>query len=240
MPINRYLLKKEKAFAKSMYRYFRKSEKQIAKLLKEQDTQKAFWDDLKELLLEIVSWTAVLISKRSRSVIEKGTKETLKYNPDFKINWDLRNDDAVRYLEDIKTKHSDIFLKGSIWETTYRRVIDAISKWVDEWLSYTEVWKQLTEIDWAVFSESRARAIAVSELWTAYEQWKYLPMKDLQDSWEIVLKKWQTVEDERVRPTHRQNQDDWYIPLDLPFSWTGTKIAPNPPSCRCSLIYKVI
>jgi len=42
MPINRYLLKKEKAFAKSMYRYFRKSEKQIAKLLKEQDTQKAF------------------------------------------------------------------------------------------------------------------------------------------------------------------------------------------------------
>jgi hypothetical protein len=43
-------------------------------------------------------------------------------------------------------------------------------------------------------------------------------MKDLQDQGEIVLKKWQTVEDDRVRESHRHNQRDGYIPLDLTFS----------------------
>jgi hypothetical protein len=43
-------------------------------------------------------------------------------------------------------------------------------------------------------------------------------MKDLQKKGFVVLKKWQTVEDDRVRNSHKQNQRDGYIPLDLTFS----------------------
>jgi len=240
MPINRYLLKKEKAFTNSMYRFFNKSKKEVQNLLIKQDKQKSFNSDLEVLLEWIMLWTAEIISSKSKPVLNKWVKETIKINPDFEINWDLRNDPAVRYLDDIITIHSSNIINWSIWQTTYTRVIKLIKKWVDEWLSYTEVAKDIEKLDWLVFSESRAKAIAVSELWTAYEMWKFLPMQELKDKWEIVLKKWSTVNDEKVRPSHHKNQTDWYIPLDMPFSWTWTKIAPAPPNCRCALIYKVI
>jgi hypothetical protein len=43
-------------------------------------------------------------------------------------------------------------------------------------------------------------------------------MKDLQNKGYIVLKKWETVRDDRVRKSHTQNQRDGYIPLDIAFS----------------------
>jgi hypothetical protein len=54
MPINRYLLKKEKAFTNTMYRFFRKSEKAIQELLIKQDTRKDFTEDLEKELEEIM------------------------------------------------------------------------------------------------------------------------------------------------------------------------------------------
>lgn len=240
MPRNRYLLNKEKAFEREMARFFRKSQKQVQELLIKQDTQKAFWDDLNKLLEKIALWTAVIISKRAKPVISKWTKETLKYNPDFAINWELRNDPAVRYLDDILVNQSNVYLAWSIWATTYKRVNRLVARWVAEWLSYTEVAKDINKLDPVVFSKNRAKVIAVAELGTAYENWKFMPMQELKNKWEIVLKKWLTVNDERVRPDHHKNQTDWYIPLDMLFSWTGTKVAPAPPNCRCSLIYKVI
>jgi len=240
MPINRYLVKKEKAFTNSMYRFFRKSQKEVQALLIKYDTQKDFNSDLKELLEEISLWMATIISTKAKPVISKWTKETLKFNPNFAINWDLRNDPAVRYLDDLVTIHSNNYLEWSIGHTTYVRVTNLVNKWVSEGLSYTEIAEDINKIDPVVFSKNRSKMIAVAELWTAYEQGKFMPMQELQDEGEIVLKKWLTVNDEKVRPEHHQNQTDWYIPLDIPFSWTGTKVAPAPPNCRCSLIYKVV
>jgi len=240
MPINRYLIKKEKAFTSSMYRFFKNSQKQIQELLIKLDTQKDFTSDLEKLLGEIIEWTAYLIASKAKPVLIKGTKETAKFNEDFTINWELRNDPAAKYLESVVQIHTSSKILWSIWKTTYDRVLSLIKEWVNTWLSYTEIAKQMTILDPVVFSKYRAKMIAVAELGTAYEQGKYLPMKDLKDSWEIVLKKWQTVNDEKVRPEHAQNQSDWYIDLDIPFSWTWTKIAPVWVNCRCALIYKVI
>ena len=240
MPINRYLLKKEKAFTNSMYRFFNKSKKEVQNLLIKQDRQKWFNEDLETLLEKIMLWTAILLSKKSKTVLTKWSKETIKINPWFAIDWKLRNDPAVKYLDNLINVHTSKTINWSIWKTTYTRIKELIRKWVDEWLSYTEVAKDIETLDWAVFSKSRASAIAVTELWTAYEMWKYLPMQDLQTTWEIVLKKWETVRDEKVRPDHYKNQTDWYIPLDIPFSWTWTQIAPYSYNCRCATVYKVI
>jgi len=54
MPINRYLTSKEKAFTNTMYRFFRKSQKDVQELLRKQDTQKDFNGDLNKLLEEIM------------------------------------------------------------------------------------------------------------------------------------------------------------------------------------------
>lgn len=240
MPINRYLLKKEKAFENSMNREFKKAQKEIEKFLIKQDTQKDFTSDLEEILDKINISIAVLLAKKAKPVIIKWTKETQKINPSFWIDFNLRNDPAVRYLDNLINIHSSNVIQWSIWHTTYTRVKKLIRKWVNDWLSYTEVAKNITKLDWLVFSKSRAKMMAVSELWTAYEMWKYLPMQDLKAQWEVVMKAWQTVEDERVRPDHAQNEADWYIWLDIPFSWTGTQIAPFSFNCRCATIYKVI
>jgi len=240
MPINRYLLAKEKAFTNTMYRFFVKSRKEVQALLRKQDTQKDFNGDLNKLLEEIMLWAALIVSNKSKPVLVKWTKETIKINPNFAINWELRNDPAVSYLDHLVTIHSSNYLEWSIGHTTYTRITKLVNNWLSAWLSYTEIAKDIEKLDPIVFSKNRSKMIAVAELWTAYEQWKFMPMQDLKDKWEIVLKKWLTVNDEKVRPEHSKNQSDWYIPLDIPFSWTQTKVAPAPPNCRCSLIYKVI
>ena len=240
MPINRYLLKKEKAFENSMYRLFRKSQKEIQKFLIKQDTQKDFVSDLEVILETILITTATLIALKAKPVIVKWSKENQKINPKFAIDFNLRNDPAVRYLDDIITLHSSSTIIWSIWQTTHTRVKKLIRKWVNEWLSYPEIAKNMTELDPLVFSKNRAKLMAISELWTAYEKGKNMPMQDLADKWETVLKAWVTVEDDKVRPDHMQNQDDWYIWLKIPFSWTGSQTAPYSYNCRCATIYRVI
>jgi len=71
MPINRYLLKKEKAFENAMYRLLRQSQKKVANFLIKQDTQKDFNSDLFIILAEIASLTALLIATRVRPVLIK-------------------------------------------------------------------------------------------------------------------------------------------------------------------------
>jgi len=71
MPINRYLLKKEKAFENSMNREFKKAQKEIEKFLIKQDTQKDFTSDLEEILDKINISIAVLLAKKAKPVIIK-------------------------------------------------------------------------------------------------------------------------------------------------------------------------
>jgi len=240
---NKYLLAKEKWFISEMTRFFNKSKKELITLLKKQDTEKDFRNDLLWFIDEFAQWTADILKNRVKPVLAKWAS-TNKINPDFVINWHLKNDNAAKYLEDLFTKHSSTILKGSIWLNSYKQIIDIVNTWVSKWLSYTQVAEWIATLDPLVFSKSRSELIAIWELWKAYEYGKFLPIKDLQDKWEVVMKKWQTVEDSQVRPLHTENQQDWYIALDIPFSWTGDMIAPAKGEqwyrCRCTTIYKIL
>ena len=115
-----------------------------------------------------------------------------------------------------------------------------IRDWLKEQLSYTEIANKITELDPLIFSKWRAENIAVSELWNAFEYWKYRTMTEFEQDWDIVEKKWSTVNDERVRPSHMKNQSDWWIWFDERFSWTNSLIAPAPPRCRCATVYRIL
>jgi hypothetical protein len=241
---NTYLLSKEKGFINELWRFFDKSKNQIIDLLIDWDTKKGFSEDLTARVNKIIGWTVAILLKRAKPVLVKWASTNKKLNPKFKVRFDLVNAPAVRYLQSLDQVHSNIHLVNSIGQTTYSQIIWLVNDGVTQWLTYSQIAKKMQEWNPLVFSKSRAEIIAIWELWKAYEFGKLMPMKDLQDKWEIVLKKWQTVEDSRVRPLHDKNQRDWYIPLDVPFSWTGDMVAPtswtNGFRCRCATVYKVV
>jgi hypothetical protein len=87
------------------------------------------------------------------------------------------------------------------------------------------------------FSKERAKNIAVFELGDAYEHGNMLVARDLQVGGLEMQKSWLTVGDDRVRPDHRGNQAQGWIPLDDAFA-DGTNRPPTDPRCRCTLLMR--
>jgi hypothetical protein len=238
--MNKYILAKEKTIENIVFREFKKSKNDFVILLEQQET-KAFTDSLKVFLDKFIE-RAVKFIPSLKPIINKGASTTKIKDQNFNIDWNLRNEPAVRYLQSLKDLHLSQN-KGSIWKNTKDEIIWLLTKWANDWLSYQDIAKEIRKTDPFVFSKSRAELIAVTEVWRAYEFGKFQPMKDLQNKGYIVLKKWETVRDDRVRKSHTQNQRDGYIPLDIAFSWTGDLYAPaknkDPFRCRCSTIYSI-
>ena len=174
MPINRYLLKKEKSFANTIFRYFNQSRNKLKAFLIARDTEKTFNWDLEDLLSEINIWLALIIWWKVKEVINKwvSTQGRL-FKSVFSIDWNLPNEQAVKYLDEVIAIHSSNIRNWSIWRTTWTRFTKLLRKWVAEWLSFTEIWKEMNKIDPVVFSKARAESIAIAELWNAYEYWKF-------------------------------------------------------------------
>lgn len=244
MPNNLFTLKKEKAMSNALYRFFRTKQKELVNILKAQDKQKGLFSDVREWLKTVDLWIVNILTPRTKESLNKWARSTgIKYNPDFEFDYDSRKDPAVIYLQAQETLNLSQ-AKWSIARTTHNDIIWILAKWVDEWLSPTEIAEWIQKTNPMVFSRARANLIAVTEVWRAYEFGAYAPMKDLSDKWERVLKWWLTAEDDKVRPAHSQNASDWLIQLDQRFSWTGDLFAPVKWSdwfnCRCSTFYEVL
>ena len=69
--MEKYLLKKERAFANQVFREFTKLKKLIQKTLIKYDTQKDFTDDINKIINEFNISLAVIISKRAKEFINK-------------------------------------------------------------------------------------------------------------------------------------------------------------------------
>ena len=236
---NKYLQKKEIAFANTIYRFLVKSKVRIQNLLIKYDRQKDFSEDSNKLITEINLGLAILIYSKDKWFINKWVSVINKqFNTGFAIDWWLVNEPAVKYLNEIIRIHSSNVINWSIWHTTYTRITKLIRDWIQEKYTYTEIAKKITELDPLVFSKSRAENIAVTELRNAYEYWRYRNIQELEKQ-DVYEKYWSTARDDKVRPTHRQNEADGRININQRFSWTWSLIAPAPPRCRCSVIYRV-
>ena len=129
--------------------------------------------------------------------------------------------------------------KWAISYTTKRKVIEIIKNWYDNNLWVWEVAKQINEISDKLFGKARARTIATTEIWKAYEYWSYQPVKQLQSVWVPMKKKWQTVDDDRVRPAHMECELEWRVDLDYMYPAVWQLICPEWVNCRCTMEYKV-
>jgi SPP1 gp7 family putative phage head morphogenesis protein len=123
-----------------------------------------------------------------------------------------------------------------IRQTTRETLRAILGRAAEEGWSYQRTAKAIRE-RYRHFSKDRARNIAVFELGDAYEHGNMLVAKDLQDGGLEMQMSWLTVGDDRVRPEHRANQAEGWIPLDDAFS-SGSDRPPTDPGCRCTLLMR--
>ena len=236
-----YKEKQEKILASLVYKDLQKQKKKFIQFLERQD-QKWFKEDFEAFILMIFSKLPDIIYKKAKQVLQAWFNTQKKQFPDkttwFDINWNLRNEEAVIYINNLKDLHLSQ-RKWSISRTTKLWMIEIIYQWVKDGIPYTEIAKQIQLKDPAIFSKSRSELIAIQEVGRAYEKWNEIIIRKLKNKWERTYKKWITAEDEKVRPAHRKNAEDWWIEFDINFSWTNSHIAPTWFRCRCSTIYEI-
>jgi len=137
----------------------------------------------------------------------------------FWIWFDRIEETMQRYFQWI----IDEFTPTETWDNIVSNMIRNIklisAEWAQEWLSASLIWRRISES--TSLSVHRANTIAIREIWIWYEKWKeetinwYLS----ENPWKKVFKKWVTVWDSRVTPSHTQNEKDGWILKDQSFSW---------------------
>lgn len=159
----------------------------------------------------------------------------------FGIQFTLENPLVREYMN----RYDHIQLSDKFWSipfTTKNAVIAELRRWINESLTYTQIAENINALEPTIFSLNRAKMIAVRETGMAYEWWNYIPMKEAQNQWAIVRKKWLTVHDDRVTPECTALEEEGWIPLIQAFSnWDDLppRSIPLNPRCRCTTQYRI-
>lgn len=243
--MNKYTTRAEKTLANALYRELRKDKKAVVNYLKGLDTQKGFLDSLSMFFDHYISPMVNELVNRVKPIISRGAKDSMEWYedeiPSFEIDFSIPTKPESVYLTALRELHLSQ-RKGSITNTTVDRIRSAVVKWTKEGLTYGQIADKIEVLDPFVFSRNRAELIAINQVGKAYQFGEYLPMKALSDEWYDVQKKWSTVHDGKVTPTHTQNEGDGWVPLDHKFSGTGDLLPPasDHPRCRCALLYNIL
>lgn len=240
----KYTDRQEKLLTTSIYKDLQNDRKELQKYLRKFESQKSILDNLSLFLDNYISPLVNRMVDKLKGVIERGAKDGRTWyedlSPTFNIDFSIPTKPEAVYLEALKDLHLSQ-KRGSITFTTVSRIRDAVTEWVRLGYTYGQIADKIQELDPFVFSRNRAEIIAINQVWKAYQYWEYLPMLDIKRNWNKVKKMWSTVHDNRVTPTHTENEGDGWVDLDHKFSWTGDLLPPatDNPRCRCALLYQV-
>jgi hypothetical protein len=148
------------------------------------------------------------------------------------ISFNLDNPRAVAYA--VKNAAEKV---RQINDATRDMINRVIVKAIEDGTSWDNTAKELR----ATFKEmgrGRAERIARYELGAGYEQGKKLAAEEMTAQGLTMEKKVVTAGDDRVRPSHRENEAAGWIGMDEAFP-SGDDIFPSDPGCRCSVIWRV-
>lgn len=201
------------------------------------DPLEEFWDEMG--LDEMIKKVIPVIKK----VVEKGWRRSYrKFKPKFEKFWIEYSQDFIR---DYASQFAEIQLsdyKGSIKATTKLDIVKTIKEWLDNNSTYTEIQQEITKVSETLFDPARAKMIACTEIWRAYEYGNYYPVQQLKTFWVQFKKKRSTVQDLKVRPAHTANEDEGRVPEEhiysatwTPICWMGT----DGINCRCTMLYEI-
>lgn len=163
----------------------------------------------------------------------------------FGIGWEQVNEEAKAFIGD-KLSHELSDYKGTIHANTVDKINEILYDSLVQGRSAGETSKLIqAQGDAGVFSQARGELISTREMRVAYNEGNYLPMNQLaiDNPDRQVLKQWLTVGDDRVEPTHAENEAFGWVEMDFIYTATGgDTVAPGSdnPRCRCDTIYKII
>jgi len=177
-----------------------------------------------------------------KSQIQKSTEKWYKkryrvFQPKLIGVWIEFHDTLPKEYADKRENLQLSNYKWTISHTTKYDVIKALKEWIDTNKTRWEVSKDIEAISTTLFSKWRARTIAVTEMWKAYEYWNYVPMQELADKWYKVKKFWLTCRDAKVRPEHAECEALGRVDLAYVYPSVWTDIPPGWVNCRCTIEY---
>ncbi len=161
-------------------------------------------------------------------------KKQYKQIPDtYNLSFDIETSPASQYINDLE----ELQLSQKQWsinKTTNDELRRIIAQGIDDGFAYGWIAKKIRETNPFVFSRARAELIAVQEVGQAYWFANYQPMLDMNKDYGFIFEKlWVTSHDEKVRETHRENEEMGWIWMDEEFV-TGDQYAPSKQfRCRC-------
>lgn len=188
-------------------------------------------------------WVDDLIDKLMNPVskgVEKGYKRTRRkfrtILEEHSLFYDL--DTILNYAKDRGKLQLSNF-RWAISHTTKFEVVKVLKDWLNNQLTYNQVRDNIIKVNSSLFSKSRARTIAVTEMAKAYEYGNVQPMRQLQSVGVAVEKRRQTCEDSKVRPEHMECENLGRVPLDFVYPSTWVQYPPGWPNCRCTILHKI-
>lgn len=167
------------------------------------------------------------------------------YKRSFRLHEKLLAENWFRYYTDVisnyMNKRWELNLSNYRWSisrTTKFDVIKVLKNGIDNNLTPEEVSEQIVAIDEKLFSKARADTISITEMWKAYEYGNYMPIEQLESVWVQMEKKRETVHDSRVRPEHRECEEEGRVRSDYVYPSVWVDIPPWWPNCRCTILYR--
>lgn len=177
--------------------------------------------------------SAMISWYRGRSRVNKEDLEN------FWVNFN-KNNPAINDYMDQRSKLQLSDYKWSIARTTKNTIIKLLQAWFKDWKSYTQIASDINKLDSKLFSMDRAKMIATNETWKAFEYWNNLPIFEIVQKWWKAKKKWNTMHDGRVTPTHLENEKLWWVDFNFVYTatwWDQFPPASDNPRCRCNETY---
>lgn len=241
---NPKLLQEERRLATKIARHLKKLSDAIANKLESLDSTKWLIEDILvdfDLYFGEIADDIVLHDSRVRDLNERIQLRNLKR---LGMLW-LIDIEQIREAKEVyleATKNLILSTQWGVIPTTVNRVREIVADGVTTGQSYTQIAKTIREQAQAwVFSKERAKLIAVNQTKLAYELAWTQPYQQLVANWVMVRKQRLTVKDDRVTPTHTQNEEEWWIHYNDTFSGTGDFLPPatDNPRCRCTIKYEV-
>lgn len=175
-------------------------------------------------------------SKAMQDAMEYGFKKTLTG-----FDFEMDNVEAKKMLEEVSTKYIT-----SVTETTRDQIKKVLTDGTDEGVSVGEMATRIRE-KFAEINEGRAKTIVRTETLTAVSMGQQLRIdqfkEEFPDDSKRLLKKWISSQDEKVRDSHDELDNEPAIPIDEAYSNglmyprdTDAKDASEVINCRCTQI----
>lgn len=161
----------------------------------------------------------------------------------IKIIWKVFNIDTWLTEETYLDKWTNEQTQDYYWSLnheTKRQLLYTIKQAIDNGRGVDKLQEEIIKIDEVIFWKGRAKTIAITEIHRAYEWWKFTPMEELSNQGKIVQKFRLTCNDDKVRETHMEAQEEWWVDIDYIFPSLWVKMPPWWYNCRCNLLYNVL